>query len=62
MKTPLPVSLLLALRYLRPRRTLFSVITVVSVLGVLIGVAVLLIVISVMTGFDLVWRDRILGF
>lgn len=62
MKAPLPVSLLLALRYLRPRRTLFSVITVVSVLGVLIGVAVLLIVISVMTGFDLVWRDRILGF
>ncbi len=62
MKTPLPVSLVLALRYLRPRRTLFSVITVVSVLGVLIGGAVLLIVISVMTGFDLVWRDRILGF
>lgn len=62
MNLPLPVSLFLALKYLRPRRTLFSAVTVLSVLGVLVGVAVLVVVISVMTGFDLVWRDKILGF
>jgi lipoprotein-releasing system permease protein len=58
----LPFELLLALRYLRPRRTFVSVITVISILGVMLGVAVLIIVISVMTGFDRQLRDRILGF
>ncbi len=62
MTDALPASLFLALRYLRPRRNFFSVVTVLSVLGVLLGVAVLVVVISVMTGFDLVWRDKILGF
>ena len=36
----------MALRYLRPRRTFVSVITVISVIGVLLGVAVLIVVIS----------------
>ena len=58
----LPFELLLALRYLRPKRTFVSVITLISVLGVTLGVAVLIIVISVMTGFDRQLRDRILGF
>lgn len=58
----LPFELLLALRYLRPKRTFVSVITLISVLGVTLGVAVLIIVISVMTGFDQQLRDRILGF
>jgi len=58
----LPFELLLALRYLRPRRTFVSVITVISILGVMLGVAVLIIVISVMTGFDRQLRDRIVGF
>ena len=44
-------SLYLALRYLRPKRTFVSVITVISVLGVTFGVAALLVVISVMRGF-----------
>src|SRR5437660_611458 len=58
----LPFELLLALRYLRPKRTFVSVITLISVLGVTLGVAVLIIVISVMTGFDQQLREKILGF
>src|ERR1017187_8471415 len=58
----LPFELLLALRYLRPKRTFVSVITSISVLGVTLGVAVLIIVISVMTGFDHQLREKILGF
>src|SRR3954462_14977856 len=58
----LPFELLLALRYLRPKRTFVSVITLISVLGVSLGVAVLIIVISVMTGFDLQLRQKIIGF
>src|SRR5512136_2843298 len=58
----LPFELLLALRYLRPKRTFVSVITLISVLGVTLGVAVLIIVISVMSGFDAQMRDKILGF
>src|SRR6185503_11154876 len=58
----LPFELLLALRYLRPKRTFVSVITLISVLGVTLGVAVLIIVISVMTGFDQEMRSKILGF
>jgi lipoprotein-releasing system permease protein len=58
----LPFEAFLALRYLRPRRTFVSVITVISIIGVLLGVAVLIIVIAVMSGFDKEWRVRILGF
>ncbi len=58
----LPFELLLALRYLRPKRTFVSIITVISVLGVALGVAVLIIVISVMTGFGEELREKVLGF
>ncbi|MDY0145662.1 MAG: ABC transporter permease [Kiritimatiellia bacterium] len=58
----LPFSLFLALKYLRPKRTFLSVVTLLSVLGVLLGVAVLIIVLSVMTGFDDMWRTKILDF
>jgi lipoprotein-releasing system permease protein len=58
----LPFELVLALRYLRPKRTFVSVITLISVLGVTLGVAVLIIVMSVMSGFDRQLRDKILGF
>ena len=58
----LPFELQLALRYLRPKRTFVSVITVISIIGVTLGVAVLIIVISVMAGFDAELRNRILGF
>ncbi|HUA39406.1 MAG TPA: FtsX-like permease family protein [Candidatus Sulfopaludibacter sp.] len=58
----LPFEFLLALRYLRPKRTFVSIITLISVVGVALGVAVLIIVISVMSGFDHDLRARILGF
>src|SRR3989339_2179028 len=57
-----PFSLFLALKYLRPKRSFISVVTVISILGVLLGVAILVIVLSVMTGFDEMWREKILSF
>jgi lipoprotein-releasing system permease protein len=62
LMSKLPFELLLALRYLRPRRTFVSIITLISILGVALGVAVLMIVISVMSGFDHDLREKILGF
>ncbi len=55
-------SLFLALRYLKPKRTFVSLITVISVLGVTLGITVLILVISVMTGFDHELRRKVLGF
>jgi lipoprotein-releasing system permease protein len=62
LSSMLPFSLFLALKYLRPKRSFVSVVTLISVLGVLLGVAILVIVLSVMTGFDNMWRDKILSF
>ncbi|MFN2507317.1 MAG: ABC transporter permease [Chthoniobacterales bacterium] len=58
----LPFSLFLALRYLKPKRTFVSVITLISVLGVTLGVTVLILVISVMTGFDRELRQKVIDF
>jgi lipoprotein-releasing system permease protein len=58
----LPFEAFLALRYLRPRRTFVSVITLISIIGVLLGVMVMIIVIAVMSGFDQQWRERIMSF
>ena len=57
-----PFSLFLALRYLKPKRTFVSIITLISILGVTVGIMVLIIVISVMTGFDHELRRKVLGF
>lgn len=58
----LPFEMLLALRYLRPKRTFVSLVTAISILGVSLGVAVLIVVISVFTGFEQQLREKILGF
>jgi lipoprotein-releasing system permease protein len=57
-------ELMVGLRYLRARRkeAFISLITVISVVGVMIGVMTLNIVLAVMTGFEEDLRDRILGF
>ena len=54
-------DIFLALRYLRPKRTFISVITLLSVIGPILGVALLIIVSAVMSGFDHDIRERILG-
>ena len=59
---PAPVELSLALRYLRPRRTFVSIITVLSFAGVAIAVMVLIVVLSVMTGFRQKFEEKIIGF
>lgn len=58
----LPFEWMLALRYLRPKRSFVSVITLISVIGVTLGVAVLIIVISVMSGFGRELRQKIISF
>ena len=50
----------LALRYLKPERSAVGVITVISVIGVALGVAVLMIVLAVMTGFTDLMKEKIL--
>ncbi len=55
-------SLFLAARYLKPKRAFLSVITLVSVLGVTLGVTVLILVLSVMTGFQRELQRKVLGF
>ena len=54
--------LFLAIKLVKPKRTVASVITLVSVLGVMLGVAVVIIVRSVMTGFGDIWEEKILDF
>ena len=56
-------ELFIGLRYLRARRreTFISLITIISILGVMIGVMTLNVVMAVMTGFEEVLRDRLLG-
>ncbi len=58
----MPFSFFLALKYLKPKRSVTSVITCVSVLGVLLGVTVVIVVRAVMTGFGDLWEKKILDF
>lgn len=61
MRNP-PISLFLALRYLKPKRTFLSIITLISILGVTLGITVLILVISVMTGFEIELQKKVIGF
>jgi lipoprotein-releasing system permease protein len=58
-----PVSLFVGLRYTRARRRnhFISFISLTSIIGLGLGVAVLIVVLSVMNGFDRELRTRILG-
>jgi lipoprotein-releasing system permease protein len=58
-----PISLFIGLRYVRTRRQGFfvSFISWVSMLGICVGVAALITVISVMNGFERELRDRLLS-
>jgi lipoprotein-releasing system permease protein len=56
-------QLLVSLRYLTSKRKekFISLISLISILGVAVGVAALIIVIAVMTGFDEDLKDKIIG-
>lgn len=58
-----PLILFIGMRYTRAkRRTQFiSFITLTSVLGIALGVTALIVVLSVMNGFEMELRERILG-
>jgi len=62
MPTSLPAPLFLAARYLKPKRTFLAVITLISVLGVTLGITVLILVMSVMTGFERELQRKVIGF
>lgn len=52
-------ELFLAGRYLRPKRSAVSLITLLSILGVTLGVAVLMVVVAVMTGFTDLMKEKL---
>jgi len=56
-------KLFVGLRYLRrrSRERFISTISVISILGVIVGVAALVVVISIMTGFDKEIKEKIIG-
>ena len=58
-----PLSLFVGLRYVRARTHKFfvSFITWASLLGVCVGVAALIVILSVMNGFEDELRDRLLS-
>ncbi|MGA8278267.1 MAG: lipoprotein-releasing ABC transporter permease subunit [Rhodanobacteraceae bacterium] len=58
-----PLELFIGLRYTRAKRRnhFISFISLVSILGIAVGVTALITVISVMNGFDKELKDRILG-
>jgi lipoprotein-releasing system permease protein len=53
----------IGLRYLKAKRkqTFISIITVISIVGVTVGVMALIIVLSVMSGFESTLKEKILG-
>ena len=61
MQWPLPLAI--GIRYTRARKgeSFVSFISAVSMIGLVLGVAVLIVVLSVMNGFDRELRTRILG-
>lgn len=58
----MPFSLFLALRYLKPKRSAISAITLFCVMGVMLGVGALVVVMSVINGIQNKVRDELLTF
>jgi lipoprotein-releasing system permease protein len=60
----MPVSLFIALRYLRSRRHrgFISFITLIAVVGVTLGVAALIITLSVLGGFERTIKENVISF
>ena len=56
------LSLMLAVRYLNPLRSMFSIITLICLAGVALGVTALIVVLSVMEGLQNEMESRVLAF
>ena len=56
----MPFSMFLAFKYLKPKRSMVSMITVLTMMGIMLGVAVLIVVLSVMTGFDDMHKEHMI--
>ena len=56
------LSLMLAVRYLNPLRSMFSIITLICLVGVALGVTALIVVLSVMEGLQGEMESRVLAF
>jgi lipoprotein-releasing system permease protein len=58
-----PYELFIGLRYLKAKRkqTFISIITLLSIIGIMLGVMALIVVLSVMDGFTYEIREKILG-
>ena len=56
------LSLMLAVRYLNPLRSMFSIITLICLVGVALGVTALIVVLSVMQGLQNEMESRVLAF
>ena len=52
-------DLFLAWKYFKPKRSAVSVITLISVIGVALGVGVLIVVLAVMTGFTDKMKEKL---
>ncbi len=53
-------DLFIAWRYLKPKRDAVSIITCISIIGVVLGVAVMIVVIAVMAGFTDEFKSKLL--
>ena len=53
----------IGLRYLKAKRkqTFISIITIISIVGVMVGVMTLIVVLAVMSGFEKTLKEKILG-
>lgn len=58
----MPFPFFLAAKYLKPKRSWTSAVTFLATLGVVLGVAIIIIVRAVMTGFGDMWHEKILAF
>ncbi|MBS0375106.1 MAG: lipoprotein-releasing ABC transporter permease subunit [Proteobacteria bacterium] len=56
-----PLELFVALRYVRSRATGVALITWLSVIGIALGVAALIVILSIMNGFEAELRERLLS-
>ena len=59
---PFKGEIFLALRYLKPQKTLLCLLTYISLLGPMLGVAVLLVVMSVMNGMPKAFIEKLMNY